>query len=118
MDINYLSKENSIKLDGYGENKFNISGKIYKTPILVLPNKIKIKKSLKLSNVKIKDLKKIVTFYKLEFLILGFNLNTRTISKYKSKFIEVMDTGSACRTINILLSEGRLVGALIFPIKS
>ena len=40
MNINYLSKEKSIKLDGYGENKFIISGKIYKTPILILPNKM------------------------------------------------------------------------------
>ena len=115
MNINFLVKKNKINLDGYGDNKFIISGKIYKNPILVLPNEIKIKKNLKLSNIKKKYLEKIIKRYKLEFIILGFDSKIKKILQYKKSCIEVMDTGSACRTINILLSEGRLVGALIFP---
>jgi len=44
MDINSLINKNKISLDGYGDNKFIVSGKIYKSPILILPNKITIKK--------------------------------------------------------------------------
>ena len=47
MNINFLVKKNKINLDGYGDNKFIVSGKIYKNPILVLPNEIKIKKNFK-----------------------------------------------------------------------
>ena len=118
MDINSLINKNKISLDGYGDNKFIVSGKIYKNPILVLTNEIKIKKNLKLSNIKKKYLEQIIKKYKLEFIILGFDSKIKKILQYKKSCIEVMDTGPACRTINILLSEGRLVGALIFPIQN
>ena len=117
MDINSLINKNKISLDGYGDNKFIVSGKIYKSPILILPNKITIKKNLRLNNLKKKDLEKIVKSYKLEFLVLGYNLKKRNIFKCKSSLIKVMNTGAACRTINILLFEERSVGALLFPIK-
>ena len=65
MDINSLINKNKISLDGYGDNKFIVSGKIYKNPILILPNKIKIKRNLRLNNLKKKDLEKIVKSYKL-----------------------------------------------------
>jgi|AP59_1055472.scaffolds.fasta_scaffold00835_8 uncharacterized protein len=117
MDINSLINKNKISLDGYGDNKFIVSGKIYKSPILILPNKITIKKNLRLNNLKKKDLEKIVKSYKLEFLVLGYNLKKRNIFKCKSSLIKVMNTGAACRTINILLFEKRSVGALLFPIK-
>ena len=80
-------------------------------------NKITIKKNLRLNNLKEKDLEKIVKSYKLEFLVLGYNLKKRNIFKCKSSLIKVMNTGAACRTINILLFEERSVGALLFPIK-
>ena len=47
MKINFLKQKNKIKLEGYGENKFIVSGKEYNHPILILPNSIKEKKKMK-----------------------------------------------------------------------
>ena len=71
MNINFLVKKNKINLDGYGDNKFIVSGKIYKNPILVLPNEIKIKKNLKLSNIKKKYLEKIIKRYNNRYMTIN-----------------------------------------------
>lgn len=42
---------------------------------------------------------------------------TRTLTE-ASVGLEVMDTGAACRTYNILVSEGRKVVAALLPIES
>tara|TARA_B100001013_G_C24606907_1_gene441408 strand:+ start:34 stop:375 length:342 start_codon:yes stop_codon:yes gene_type:complete len=113
-----LINKKESKLDGYGDGKFIVSGKIYRSAILVLPNEIKIKKDLKLNSIKKKDLEKIIHRYKLEFLILGYTSTKNNIFKYKNSLVQIMETGAACRTINMLLTEKRSVGALIFPIKN
>ena len=43
MEINLLNQK-KIKISGYGKNKFLISGKKYKNPILILKNKVIQKK--------------------------------------------------------------------------
>ena len=117
MEINLLNQKNSIKLEGYGKDKFIVSGKEYNYPILILPNDIKKKKRLKISDLNKKMLGKIILENKLDFLILGINEKIdKKISLRKSKKIVVMDTRAACRTLNILFSEERIIGALLFPI--
>ncbi len=39
----------------------------------------------------------------------------RTMLKDAGMKVEVMDTGAACRTYNVLLGDGRKVGALLLP---
>ena len=40
MEIDTLKFKNKIFIEGYGINKFKISGDIYKSPILILKNKV------------------------------------------------------------------------------
>ena len=40
----------------------------------------------------------------------------RTTLKSAGLALEVVDTGSACRTYNVLLAEGRRVAAALIPI--
>lgn len=57
---------------------------------------------------------------KPELLILGCgrrgappNINLRVTLKARGIALEMMDTGAACRTYNVLLGEGRLVAAAL-----
>ena len=118
MEIDTLKFKNKIFIEGYGINKFKISGDIYKSPILILKNKVIEKKNLKLNSLKKDFLLKIISNYKLDFLILGIEKEiTKKIQSYNRETkIELMKTSSACRTLNILLSDNRNIGGLLFPI--
>ena len=116
MEINLLNQK-KIKISGYGKNKFLISGKKYKNPILILKNKVIEKKYLKTKDLKKKFLNDIILKNKLDFLILGIDTKSgKDLYLKKNSKIELMSTGAACRTLNILLSEERNIGALLFPI--
>ena len=52
MEIDTLKFKNKIFIEGYGINKFKISGNVYKSPILILKNKVIEKKNLKLNSLK------------------------------------------------------------------
>ena len=116
MEINLLNNK-KITINGYGKNTFLISGKKYKNPILILKNKVIEKKYLKTKDLKKKFLNDIILKNKLDFLILGIDTKSgKDLYLKKNSKIELMSTGAACRTLNILLSEERNIGALLFPI--
>ena len=116
MEINLLNYK-KIKISGYGKNKFVISGKKYKNPILILKNKVIQKKNLKTKDLKKKFLNDIILKNKLDFLILGIDTKFgKDFYLKRNSKIELMSTSAACRTLNILFSEGRNIGALLFPI--
>ena len=116
MEINLLNQK-KIKISGYGKNKFLISGKKYKNPILILKNKVIQKKYLKTKDLKKKFLNDIILKNKLDFLILGIDTKFgKDFYLKRNSKVELMSTSAACRTLNILFSEGRIIGALLFPI--
>ena len=116
MEINLLNYK-KIKISGYGKNQFVISGKKYKNPILILKNKVIQKKNLKTKDLKKKFLNDIILKNKLDFLILGIDTKFgKDFYLKRNSKIELMSTSAACRTLNILFSEGRNIGALLFPI--
>ena len=58
----------------------------------------------------------------IDLCLLGSGSKTHQISaalkdalKQEGVNIETMDTGAACRTFNVLLSEGRALAAALFP---
>ena len=59
----------------------------------------------------------------IEFLVLGCGPRSlfippdiRAVLKSIGLALEVLDTGSACRTYNVLLAEGRRVAAALMPV--
>ena len=55
--------------------------------------------------------------YKNPILILGIDTKFgKDFYLKRNSKIELMSTSAACRTLNILFSEGRNIGALLFPI--
>ena len=73
----------------------------------------------------IKDTASIISLAdKIDFILLGTGSDTRQApAEFRTELesagigVEVMKTNSACRTYNILVSEGRRVAAAILPVE-
>lgn len=102
-----------------------MSGVFYKGGVFVLPTKVE----LWVSPQNFESLNENDFLFLLDnkenidVLLLGsgakglfLNPDLRKIIKSKGLNIDVMDTGAACRTYNVLMAEGRRVVAMMMPI--
>ncbi len=122
MNIEQLPTDNSYIVTGYGEGFFVINQKKICTHILMSRDKIfQIAEIDKKKTLSIED----VGYSKNNdwILLIGvgatyLDFPKKTIELYKRKYddipIEIMDTGAACRTYNILISENRNVIAILY----
>jgi uncharacterized protein len=114
-------------IERYGEHKFLISGATYETPVLVCESKTYPQPNLsfqELLETRFDEL--IVNIQGCEFgstLLIGTGSTSMPLEAgYKQRFrengvsVDVMDTGAACRTFNILQTEDRVVSAILMPV--
>ena len=124
ITIHELNTDNEIKIiNSYKKNEFVISKKIYYGPQILFPRKI-----IKWCDNSIEkiDTKKLISLFNNnlpQVLIIGSGKNSNfNFTKIRKEFveksinIEIMSTPAACRTWNVLVSEGRNVAALLFHI--
>lgn len=108
----------------YGPGHFNIANQDWRGPVLVTPTftvpwPVTKAEELALANLAaLKDAPAAT-----ELLVLGCGPrslfiapDTRAALKAAGMALEVVDTGSACRTYNVLLAEGRRVAAALIPL--
>lgn len=103
----------------YGDGGFTVSHIRYEGSILVFPEHVFPWNIASLQECAAADLEVIFTAIpRPEILLLGCGAAfmrapaiLRDICRAQGVVLEVMDTGAACRTYNILLSEGRMVAA-------
>jgi uncharacterized protein len=108
----------------YGPGRFLIGEREWREPVLVTPTA-----SAPLGISRIEDLTvEVLAFLKTletptELLVVGCGAraifvppNQRAMLKAAGLGLEVVDTGSACRTYNVLLAEGRRVAAALIPL--
>ena len=103
MDITPLVPKGKNLIDGYGKGYILVNGKKHYAPIIISPDQF------------ILDVKNYHEFLKLdkkpEILIIGsdskINRSTLDIN------VEFMSFGAACRTYNVLLTEGREVACFL-----
>lgn len=124
MDITPLIPKNHNVINGYGVDGFKINETLYKNTIIL--------SSQQLLEVKINTIEEIFSdnppeiFNNAEILLIGTGANHIIIpQKIKNQIkercpaitISEMNTGSACRTYNILMSEDRnVVAILLLPL--
>ena len=118
MDLGLEPENQSVKIDGYGEGFFRISGKKISSSVILFP-KIYFKTDNNISNIRdtiIQYSKK----NKIDLIIYGtyeeLNLSNNKITNNLGKIgfpIEIMSTGAACRTWSVLIGEGRKVCACL-----
>ncbi len=120
MKITLDNSDSDYKIQSYTEATIAINNKVIDYPMIVNRSGVyawNVKTANDLHTSHFQDILK----HKLEIFILG----TGTIRIFPAKDVamlfstnriafEVMDTGAACRTYNILLSEGRDVSAGLF----
>ncbi len=126
MDITPLIPKSSQVIQSYGADGFKVSGEVLSSGAIVTINESfewvdKDVMSLSRADFSfIKDLPE-----KIEVLLIGTGEKMQFIDKDVKNFLiqtysltpEVMDTGAAARTYNVLISEGRHVCAALLPYK-
>lgn len=125
MDITPLIPEDFKVIDSYGPGRFQIGGETFEGGVLVFPNQVLVWPVADFGALEPADLAPIASAEPpVEVLLLGTGSKTEFLRPSVKAEIkagaglspEAMDTGAACRTYNILLSEGRRVAAALLPI--
>ncbi len=122
MDVTPLVREGQQIIQSYAADGFKISGVSYGgavvvTPSLVIPwdvgvltDDINVDSFSFLDNQET-DVLLLGTGKSFQFIPVALK---EAVKQYGST-LDVMDTGAACRTYNVLMAEGRRVAAALFP---
>lgn len=121
LDITPLVPEGSHVIERYGDRSFTVLGKRYEGSILLFPDELVPLSCDVLEELSEASLERMWERQAdIEILLVGTGKQfeslpsaLRTVFRARGLSPEVMDTGAACRTYNILLSEGRNVAAIL-----
>ena len=122
MDITPLVGQGLSIIQSYEEGKFRISGQIYDGAIFVFPERVEFWPAVEpLTPEHFNPL--LDHLAQIDVVLLGCGrvvapeiLALRRDLKARGLHVEFMDTGAACRTFNVLLTEGRRVAAALLPV--
>lgn len=111
-------------IQSYAGGKFRVSDTIYQGSVLVTP-----KATFAWAVTRFEDITRdsfaalLAGDIKVDVCLLGCGarmqrlpLELRTALKERGLTVEPMDTGSACRTYNMLIAENRAVAAALIPV--
>jgi uncharacterized protein len=124
MDVTPLIPAGRQVIEDYGRHGFRVSGVPYEGPVLVLPEQSRSWDVAAFDDLATDSFGPIVEADpRPELLLIGSGDRMKLLpSRLRQSIrmsgivIEVMDTGAACRTYNVLLGEGRRVAAALFPL--
>lgn len=124
MDVTPLIPEGLQLIEAYGDGAFRITGVRYKDAVFVFPDETLVWEHASIESLATADLSPVTDRNLVpEILLLGTGTRTefilpsvRAAIREKGPVVDVMDTGAACRTYNVLLSEGRRVAAALLPV--
>ncbi|MET0067916.1 MAG: Mth938-like domain-containing protein [Candidatus Thiodiazotropha sp.] len=108
----------------YDRGEFTVSGVVYRENLLVMPDQVVPRwHDAGFAELASGDFQRLAGFAP-EIIILGTGANQHfpapalTLPLMEARIgLEVMDTAAACRTYNILMSEGRRVAAALLTIE-
>jgi|TARA_B110000971_G_scaffold142636_1_gene145815 uncharacterized protein len=117
MQLTEISFDNGQPVDGYGPNFFRIAGKVFEGKVALLPQSCG-------PWLGFDDPAPFVDVAKdLDVLLVGMGANITHIPagflaalEEADIGVEIMNSPTACRTYNVLLSEGRRIGLALLPV--
>jgi uncharacterized protein len=120
MDITPALAGEVCFVEGYGEGFLRVRGQVHEGALLVFPNRVVPWQPPSYENLTASDFAAVFAEAP-EVLLLGVGnaLNALPPAPLRQAFstakivLEAMTTGAACRTYNVLLSEGRRVGLAV-----
>lgn len=124
MDITPVTPPGRQVITGYGNGQFKINGEVYSTPVLVFPDRT-VEWTIKPgAPITLESLNVVVEEEgEIDLLLIGCGKSQailpagiRDALKEASIALEVMDTGAAVRTYNVVLAEGRRVAAALIAV--
>lgn len=123
MDVTPLVREGHQIIQGYAADGFKVSGVSYSGAVLVKPSKVLQWSAETLDSLTLENFQLIIEMKDdLDVILLGtgksFQLLPPTLKQSLAELsisVDVMDTGAACRTYNVLMAEGRRVIAALLP---
>ena len=120
MDITPLISSDRQVIQSYSSGRFRISSKVYESPVAVFPDRVQAWDVGNIKNLQAADFEFLPS--DLDVILVGVGaifssplIPLKAELKARHINIEVMDTGAACRTYNVLMAEGRRVAALLLP---
>ena len=117
MRLNEIRFTDAVPVDGYGPGFFRIGGTVYQGPVIVLPSGVAAwagftETAALLAAVGSIDVLFVGTGAEIAHLPATF----REALEAAGLGVEGMSSPAACRTFNVLLSEGRRVGLALIPV--
>ena len=111
-------------IDAYDGHGFRIGGRKWVGSVLVTPEQTVEWRDSSIEALDFKTLRQLVAVQPaVEVLLLGFGAQIQTVDpalraelREHGIVLEVMDTGAACRTFNVLMGEDRCVAAALIPV--
>lgn len=124
MDLSPVNPGGRTLIQAYGEGGFRISGRRYDGSVLVFEDRTVALAIEEFSEIMAADFEPLEdAAEEVEILLLGcgavsqeLDPDLRARLKRAGISTEVMGTGAACRTFNLLQAEGRRVAALLVAI--
>lgn len=124
MDVTPLIPEGRQIIQSYGANSFKVSGERYETGLIVTPEKTQEWVNKDINDLDINDFSSLLSSIK-NYDVCLFGTGVRTVfpdasllKQLKEQGLkpDIMDSGAACRTYNVLMAEDRRVIALLLPL--
>lgn len=117
MKLTEITYDTAPPIDSYGPGFFRVGGEVLHGPVLLLPTE-------RFAWGGYEDSDTILSRAKLlDVVFIGTGAEINNIPKplraaldEAEVGVELMATPTACRTYNVLLSEGRRIGAALLPI--
>lgn len=124
MDITPAIPAGSQVINSYGPGMFRIAGVVHRGSVLVMPEQTLSWAVSECSEVVLAGLEPILAqASSVDVLLLGCGsgmrlppADLRAALRERGIVLEPMDTGAACRTFNVLLSEGRQAAAALIAL--
>ena len=118
ISVEEMRFPDALPVDSYGPGFFRVGSRVHRGPLLILPAagvlpwKGFYDTALILAEAGRLDVLFVGTGAEMAFLPPGF----RAVMDDAGLGVEPMPTPAACRTFNVLLSEGRRVGLALIPV--
>lgn len=123
MDITPKLTESRQLIQRYGAGAFTIAGQEHAGSVLVWPNRTRPWEVTGMEMLTEAALAPVLEVGGVEILVVGsgeqqafFPPELRQALRERGISVECMDTGAACRTFNILMSEDRKVAAALLAV--
>lgn len=124
MDITPIIPADRQVIDTYGAGRFRVSNTVHEGAVIVFPDRTVGWAAKGFAELSLADFEPVTKADPgVEVLLLGSGPKMQLLPsalrrqlKDAGVVVDVMDTGAACRTYNVLLAEGRRVAAALLPV--